>query len=392
MTARDIARPPAAPSAPSPTTLRLGVLGAFLLMLAALATFALSLKTASPGGDSDALVTVTAQGCEPAHLEVEAGRRTFTVVNRSPRAIEWEVVDGVMVLAERENIAPGLRQPLSVSLAPGDYAMTCGLLSNPRGTLHVIPNGDETPPALAATDFIGPLAEYRVYTTLELRHLKRQVAALDAAIAEGDLALARQRYHDARRRSRHLAVPTGLFGDLDQRLDARAAYFADREADPDFVGFHRLALSLFERDTTHDLAPIVERLAADVDQLSQRLAATTVPPAQLADGSARVLLAWHDAHASGDTLTPLARADLAGLSEGVDKIVGLLSPLLAQQAPETLTRVQSALSSLQQDLPDSEDDTSRDAASVTDTGKLLQESAALAHALASVNHALALSG
>ena len=77
-------------------------------------------------------VTIAGKACEPNALTVPAGRRTFRIVNQSDRAVEWEILDGVMVLAERENIAPGIAQTLTAKLVPGSYEITCGLLSNPR--------------------------------------------------------------------------------------------------------------------------------------------------------------------------------------------------------------------------------------------------------------------
>ena len=48
-------------------------------------------------------------------------RRTFEILNQSDRPVEWEILDGVMVVEERENIAPGFKQTLTAKLAPGDY-------------------------------------------------------------------------------------------------------------------------------------------------------------------------------------------------------------------------------------------------------------------------------
>ena len=85
----------------------------------------------------EVLVKVLANGCEPNALRVPAGSVRFRILNQSDRAVEWEILDGVMVVEERENIAPGMTQALSAYLNPGDYQITCGLLSNPRGSLHV---------------------------------------------------------------------------------------------------------------------------------------------------------------------------------------------------------------------------------------------------------------
>ncbi|WP_168170667.1 iron uptake system protein EfeO [Salinicola sp. MH3R3-1] len=362
----------------------------FLLMLFALGVFILSLEAVrSPNNDSY-WVDVTASGCEPNRLEVPAGQRTFTVVNRSDRAIEWEIVDGVMVLAERENIAPGLRQPLTATLKAGDYAMTCGLLSNPHGTLHVVAGeSDAETPALSTTAFVGPLAEYRVYTTLQLRKLHRSAAELRDAIAAGDLEAAQQAYRDARRVDLHLAMPIGLFSDLDQRLNAHAADFEQRENDPAFVGFQRLAGGLFEQQSTAGLNGAAEQLVADVDTLTARLKSASIPPAQLANGSSRVLETWLDHHRD-DAIGQRDLADLVALTEGADKIVSLLSPLLESQSPATLHTLEANLAALQRDLQaDADSSASRSAA---DDADLLQATRALARSLTGINPALTLEG
>src|ERR1700728_3472124 len=82
-------------------------------------------------------VTITDKGCEPNALSVPAGKTTFKIKNQSKRAVEWEILDGVMVVEERENIVPGFVQPLTADLKAGQYQMTCGLLSNPKGVLTV---------------------------------------------------------------------------------------------------------------------------------------------------------------------------------------------------------------------------------------------------------------
>jgi iron uptake system component EfeO len=82
-------------------------------------------------------ITVTEKGCEPMNLSVAAGKTLFLIKNASKRAIEWEILQGYMVVEERENIIPGFVQKLTATLEAGDYGMTCGLLNNPKGSLKV---------------------------------------------------------------------------------------------------------------------------------------------------------------------------------------------------------------------------------------------------------------
>ncbi|WP_115445921.1 cupredoxin domain-containing protein [Escherichia coli] len=82
-------------------------------------------------------VTVTDKQCEPMTITVNAGKTQFIIQNHSQKALEWEILKGVMVVEERENIAPGFSQKMTANLQPGEYDMTCGLLTNPKGKLIV---------------------------------------------------------------------------------------------------------------------------------------------------------------------------------------------------------------------------------------------------------------
>lgn len=374
-------------SPPSARLLKLGVLASAVLMLAALGLFALSLNGRDQG-DDDVQLVVTAEGCEPQELRVPAGETRFSIVNDSQRAIEWEILDGVMVLEERENIAPGLHQPLTATLAAGDYAMTCGLLSNPHGTLHVTDNGDAPAAALSQQAFIAPLAEYKVYLILQTRRLVDAAETLHQAVAAGDLDAARTAYRGARLIDQRLAMAIGLYSDLDERLNARADYFAEREQDPQFVGFHRLARGLFDAESTDGLTPIAAQLLEDIRTLGQRLKHQAIPPAQLANGSARVLMAWHDHAIDSKTLNAHELLDLRGLTAGADKVVTLLAPLLERQAPGALEDLQAKLAKLQRSLPETE----TQASSNVDRDALLTDTQALADTLGSLDRTLALNG
>lgn len=367
-------------SSPTPSSglLRLGMALAALLMLAALGLFYLSLGDAPASDAEGTSVTITASGCEPNALTVPAGRHRFTVINESERAIEWEILDGVMVLEERENIAPQLHQQITATLQPGEYQMTCGLLSNPHGTLTVTAvEGQTSAQSVSAKTLIGPLAEYRVYLILQGRQLQKSAKALQGAIADNDLAAAQQAFAQARLVDQRMALAAGMFSDLDQRLNARADYFAQREQDPDFVGFHRLAEGLFIARSTAGLAPVAKQLSADVTTLTARLQRDGVPASQLTKGAARVLRAWHDYQQSQPQLNARELADLRGLQQGAGKVVSLLSPLLQGQ-PQLAEALQQSSDGLAQTLQEAE----------PDRVLLLQQTEQLTSALAQANEQL----
>ena len=73
----------------------------------------------------------------PNHLTVASGQNSFVLTNKSSQPLEWEILSGVKVVEEKENIAPGFVQKLKTNLEPGEYDMACSLRSNPKGKLTV---------------------------------------------------------------------------------------------------------------------------------------------------------------------------------------------------------------------------------------------------------------
>ena len=147
-------------------TLVLGAIGLLVVIVAGLGVVFVTMRQApKPAGDA-VTIEISDTACTPNEANVAAGAPTFSIKNASNRAVEWEILNGVMVVAERENIAPGFTVALTPRLEPGTYEMTCGLLSNPRGKLTVVTADGLTtalPAAPKLADLVAPTAEYRVY-------------------------------------------------------------------------------------------------------------------------------------------------------------------------------------------------------------------------------------
>lgn len=288
-------------------------------------------------------VTVTDKGCEPATLRVPEGRVTFRIKNASRRAMEWEILKGVMVVAERENIVPGFVQSLSATLAPGEYAMTCGLLSNPRGSLVVRAAATAAPFKPTALDLVGPIAEYKVYVLSEVAALVADTRTFVAAIQAGDLARARALYAPTRVHYERIEPVAELFSDLDTAIDVRADDFEKKEQDPAFGGFHRIEMLLF-RD--HDVAaarPWAAKLTTDVAELETRVKTLTIPPKNMVGGAAGLIEEVAASKLSGeeDRYSHTDLFDFQGNVDGAQKIYTLLRPLVTRARPELATRIEA---------------------------------------------------
>lgn len=346
-------------------------------------------------------VIIHAHACEPNALSVPAGRASFRIINRSDRAVEWEILDGVLVVEERENIAPGLSQVINANLLPGDYAITCGLLSNPRGTLHVTPTAESDAQAKAKPSmvaFIGPLSEFRVYLSSQGGALIKAVSALEQAIAAGDLTQAQALYLPAREAYQRLAPAAQRLAELDNAINARADYFESREQDPAFSGFHRLEYGLFEQHTLGDLTPIAQRLLADVTTLKQQLLAQSLPPEQLVSILVRNLNSLADVRAASGEEERYSHLDLNGFAANLTvtrKVVDLMRPLLTKSAADLLPGIDSAINAFAAQLDDLQVDghyRSYNRVTAAQRQLIADKAKALAAALDGIDPALGLSG
>lgn len=347
------------PTQQPPRLLRAAVAGSVVVLIAAGGLFYYASKVAGEkrkaNAGSEITVTIHPKQCEPNALTVPAGKTSFRIVNASDRAVEWEILDGVLVVEERENITPGLSQVINANLEPGEYAITCGLLSNPRGTLKVTATAESEARAKARpemTAFLGPLSEYRVYLSIQGTGLIQGVDALAQAIDAGDLAGARAAYAPARASYQRIAPAAQRFAELNNAIDARADYYEKREQDPAFTGFHRLEYGLFEQNSVEGLAPIAHRLQADVTALKAQLLATPIPPDQLVSIVSRNLRTLGENRFNGQE-ERYSHLDLNGFAanlEGAGKVIDLMHPLLEKRAASLVSQLDSNRQALKAQL------------------------------------------
>jgi len=387
-----------------PRALQLAVAGSVVIMIAAGGLFYYASQTAmkkrAANNSAETVVTIHAHACEPNALTVPAGKNAFRIVNRSERAVEWEILDGVLVIEERENIAPGLSQVINANLQPGDYAITCGLLSNPRGTLHVTPTAESEANAKARPSmvaFIGPLSEYRVYLSLQGSALIKAVTALQQAIEAGDLSAAQAAYVPARAAYQRIAPAAQRLAELDNAINARADYYEKREQDAAFSGFHRIEYGLFDQHSVEGLNPIAQRLQTDVTSLKQQLLAQNMAPEQLAAIVVRNMRSLAEIRSNGEE-ERYSHSDLNGFAanlEGTRKVIDLLRPLLSKSSGPLLEKIDAASAGLDTELNGLKTDSGYRPYDQVDAvqRKLIADKAkTLADALDGIDAALGLSG
>ena len=182
-------------------------------------------------------IGVNDTACEPMELTVPSGQVVFNIKNNSSRKLEWEILKGVMVVDERENIVPGLTDKMTVTLLPGEYEMTCGFLNNPRGKLVVTDSGfKDTGNEADLEKLAQPLADYKVYVQKEAEQLVSKTSAFTAAVKAGKIEEAKAMFADVRSHYERIEPIAELFNELDPAIDAREDDFKNGAKDEGFTG------------------------------------------------------------------------------------------------------------------------------------------------------------
>ena len=288
---------------------------------------------------------MTDQGCKPEAVSAEAGKTTFRIKNESRRALEFEILKGVAVVDERENILPGFAQSLTTTLDAGDYEMTCGLLSNPKGALKVAANETAKPAKPSAMDLVGAAGSVQgLCRPAETNALVERTRVLVEAVkagrsrrrAEGLCARAcALRAHRADRRI--VQRPRRLHGLARRRFREEGAR---TRSSPASTGSKRVCSAT---RSVAGLAPFADKLMADTLDLQKRIADLAIAPKNLVGGAAELIEEVASKKISGEE-DRYSRTDLWDFQSNIDgaqKITALLDPLIRKQDADLSERLRA---------------------------------------------------
>lgn len=241
----------------------------WLILLAASAT-ALSVSgcssdpsqpesSAADAGDTQALnVSSTDDGCIVSASSAKSGNVTFNIKNDGSKTTEFYLLgaDGLRIVAEKENLAPGASGELTTLLQPGDYFTACkpGMRGENVGQAAFKVTGD--PVELSGEDqelFDKAVADYIDFTKNEIAQLTPLTEEFANAYMSGDDEKAKSMFANIRAHYERIEPIAEALGTLDPRIDYREIdYLAEadalREDDPTFtqwLGFHRIEKDLW---------------------------------------------------------------------------------------------------------------------------------------------------
>jgi iron uptake system component EfeO len=324
-----------------------------VLTLVALTTAACASKADNGGGGTAAdTITVrsTDNACDVATTELKAGTHHFQVRNEGNKVTEFYVYgDGEKVVAEVENIAPGLSRALLAELPAGTYEAVCkpGMVGDGiRQELTVT----GTSAGLAQDASLAQAgAEYQAYVQGETAPFLEQTTAFVAAVKAGDIAAAKALYPATRIHWERIEPVAESFGDLDPLIDGREG---DQEPGQDFTGFHRIEKALWEAGDVSDMGRYADQLLTDVQQIVDRANDVTLEPLQLANGAKALL----DEIATGKITGEEERYshtdlwDFAGNLEGSKKAVDTLRPFLQKNDSALLAEIDQRFAATEAEL------------------------------------------
>lgn len=286
-------------------------------------------------------ISVNDRQCDPMTVTVNAGKTQFIIQNNSQKGLEWEILKGVMVVEERENIAPGFTQKLTANLEAGEYDLTCGLLSNPKGKLIVKGTGGSSEGKPDVMQLATPVTDYKAYVTQQVVELVAGTKAFTDAVKAGDIEKAKALYAPTRRHYERIEPIAELFSDLDGSIDAREDDYEKKAEDPKFTGFHRLEKALWGDNSTKGMETYAAQLNSDVQDLQKRIDELAFPPGKVVGGAAGLIEEVASSKISGEE-DRYSRTDLWDFQANVDgaqKIVDLLRPALQKADAPLLAKI-----------------------------------------------------
>lgn len=314
-------------------------------------------------GDARSLdVVSTADGCELSATKAPAGNLRFSVRNDGSEVTEFYLLasDGLRIVAEIENIGPGLTRDLVVTAPEGDYVTACkpGMKGEGIRDDFAVTPSDEDVTASGDDKVLVDQANknYAAYVQDQSAQLLDQTTRFVALYTAGKDDEARELYPVARQHWERIETVAESFGDLDPKMDAREA---DLEPGQRWTGWHLIEKDLwpqrakgYEPLTRAERSTYADDLLANTQTLDDRVQDLTYSVDQIANGSRGLLDEVATGKVTGEeeywSRTDLwdfqANVDGARVAfEGVQPIVEKNDEALATQIAERFDALQALL-------------------------------------------------
>jgi iron uptake system component EfeO len=297
----------------------------------------------SDDGVSRVAITLSGDSCTLDHDTAKAGPVTFTVTNKDAAGLtEVELMSDQRIIAEKENLAPGLGAvSFTSTLGGGKYQLYCPGATKELTDFSVTGKASAAGSGSAAQLLQQGADGYQQYASGQIDAMVVAVQKLQQDVDAGNLAAAQKEYGEARPFYEKIESDVDGFvlpgfkatdnhGNLDYLIDMRAS-----NLDPavGWHGFHAVERDIFGRQK---ITPSTKRLAAeltvDVKKLAHLSTSLTYKPEDLANGAAGLLEEVQSNKISGEeeAFSHIDLVDFAGNVEGAQQAFAYLKPGLAK--------------------------------------------------------------
>jgi iron uptake system component EfeO len=311
-------------------------------------------------GDPRALtVLATDNECRLSAATAPSGNLTFSVTNGGSQVTEFYLLagDGLRIIAEIENIGPGLSRDLVLRAGPGDYITACkpGMVGEGiRAPFAISDSGEDAEPTGNDVELVEQANRaYQAYVKDQTEQLVTKTADFVGLYKAGKDDEARALYAPARMHWERIETVAESFGDLDPKMDIREA---DLEPGQEFTGWHRIEKDLWPARAKNyrpldevGRAKYADNLLANTKTLYDKTRNLTFTADQIANGSRGLLDEVATGKVTGEE-EYWSRTDLWDFQanvEGARVAFDGLRPLLQNKDPELDTKIDTTFKALQ---------------------------------------------
>jgi iron uptake system component EfeO len=193
--------------------------------------------------------------------------------------------------------------------------------------------------------------EYKAYVLEQVEELIKRTQDFTDKVMAGDLKGAQALYATARIPWERIEPVAESFAGFDRSVDARVDDFQG-EDDPEFTGFHRIELALFQKQTTEGMQPFAERLMSDVEGLKVCIFSLEIQPGDMVRGASELIEEVAQGKITGEE-DRYSKTDFYAFKsniEGSEKIVDLVRPILETVNPDILQEIDQGFADVNQQL------------------------------------------
>ena len=288
---------------------------------------------ADSGTKSTVTVDLTSRGCEPKPAKIPAGPVDFNVTNSGAGSVseaELRTSDLAHILAEQENLTPGLSGSFSLTIQPGTYTISCPGASQPDWTFTV--TGKATGPSWEGnSQLVTAVRGYAAYVKQNTADLVGHTKTFCQAIDAKDMNQAKALYPRARVYYERIEPVAEVWGSLDTSIDGR--WENPVTVKSQFTGFHRLEQMLWQDNSLNGASAMCSGLVKNEQQLLTLVSKAQYDPLEMASGATDLINEAGTSKISGEE-ERYSNTDLPVFAANVEasmKVVTLLHPYLQGQ-------------------------------------------------------------